>query len=62
MLALCPPALRQLAHETFVRPMIEHTAFIWSPHQLYLTKTLESVQNCAAHFILIMIVLTVYQP
>lgn len=46
-----PSSLRQLTYETIVRPQLEYASPVWSPHQIYLTNKLESVQNRAARFI-----------
>lgn len=46
-----PTNVRKLAYLTFVRPKLEFASSIWSPHYIYLTTMLESVQNRAARFI-----------
>lgn len=46
-----PPHLRKLAFETYVRPKLEYASSIWAPHQSYLIKHIEAIQNRAARFI-----------
>lgn len=46
-----PSDTRKLAYQTFVRPQLEFASPIWSPHQAYLARNLESIQNRAARFI-----------
>lgn len=46
-----PATTRLIAYKSFVRPQLEFAASIWSPHQAYLIRALECVQNRAARFI-----------
>lgn len=41
-----------MAYNSFVRPQLEYAAIIWNPHQMYLKKSLDAVQNRAIRFIL----------
>ena len=46
-----PSHVRALSYLTYVRPQLEYASSTWSPHQDYLIRTLEAVQNRAARFI-----------
>lgn len=50
-LILGPPHLRQLTHETYVRPRLECASATCSPKELYLINRLEVIQNPAARLI-----------
>lgn len=44
-LALSPPAIRKIAHETFIRSILEFASPIWSAYQDRLITSVQSVQN-----------------
>lgn len=46
-----PTEIRKLAYLTFVSSQLEFASSVWSPHQAYLIRTIESIQNRAARFI-----------
>lgn len=45
-------AIKKLATKTNIWPKLGYASSIWHPVQVYLTYELESIQNCAAHFIM----------
>ena len=44
--------ITELAYKTLVRPVMEYSASVWSPHYKKLKRPIEMVQHCAARFVL----------
>lgn len=43
--------VKLMAYKTFIRPVLEYAAVVWSPHQKGLINELERIQRLAARFI-----------
>ena len=48
----CPKSVKAKAYTTLVRPGMEYSAAIWSPHQATQKHKLESIQRKAARFVM----------
>ena len=48
----CQRHVKSDAYRTYVRPILEYTAFIWSPHTSANINKLESVQKRAIHYVM----------
>ena len=46
------PATKEMAYKTLVRPTLEYSATVWSPHQQELIKAVDMVQRRAARYVL----------
>ena len=47
----CSINVKSLAYVTYVRPIVEYTLVVWSPHTQALKNLLEMVQHKAARFV-----------
>ena len=47
----CPPQVKKQAYTTFVRPVLEYSSTVWSPHTKTAISQLEAVQRRGARFI-----------
>ena len=48
----CPQSLRSKAYLSIVRPVVEYSSTVWSPHQIGLKTEIEMVQRKAARMVL----------
>ena len=48
----CPTSIKANCYKSFVRPILEYAAMIWSPHLQYQTYQLEKIQRSAARFVM----------
>ncbi len=48
----CPKSVKEVAYNTLVRPTLEYSSTVWSPHTAVCTNKIEVVQRHAAHFVL----------
>ena len=50
-LSSCTPKAKTNAYFTFVRPLLEYSSTVWSPHTEELIQRIEMVQRRAARFV-----------
>lgn len=50
-LSAAPSHVKLNAYKTLIRPILEYSAIVWNPHQSYLNKKLERIQNLSLRFI-----------
>ena len=47
----CPPAIKEMAYMTLVRPIFEYATVVWDPHTKANIDQIEMVQCCVARFV-----------
>ena len=47
----CPTTVKSNCYTSLVRPILEYTTTVWSPHIQYQKHQIEKVQRSAAHFV-----------
>ena len=47
----CPAAIKERAYTTLVRPLVEYSSPVWSPHTQRDIKKVEKIQRVAARFV-----------
>ena len=48
----CPTSIKSNCYKSFVRPMLEYAAVVWSPHLQYQIYQIEKIQCSAACFVM----------